>query len=78
MDNRTLTDIYNEIKKRPTPAADFVRELCETTHRSEITVRNWVTGKCRPDINVQKVIALHLHSEVDVLFPLNGNDHDNG
>ena len=70
MDNKTLTDIYSEIKKRPTPAADFVRELCETTHRSEITVRNWVPGKCRPDINVQKVIALHLHSEVDVLFPL--------
>lgn len=69
MKGKTLTEIYNEKKKLPTPAAKFIAELCELTHRSKITVILWVRGKVRPDINTQRVIAMHLKTDVETLFP---------
>ena len=69
MVNKTLREIYEEQKKRPTPATAFVNKLCEVTHRSEMTVRSWLTGKYRPDINTQIVLAQFLDSTVEDLFP---------
>lgn len=61
MKGKTLTDIYNEKKKLPTPAAKFIAELCELTHRSRITVIMWVKGRVRPDINT----TYHRHAPQD-------------
>ena len=69
MIGNTLTEIYNEKKKLPTPAANFIAELCELTHRSKITVIMWVKGRVRPDINTQRIIAMHLKTDVESLFP---------
>lgn len=76
MSNSSLIDIYNEIKRRPTPAADFIRELCEATNRCEMTVRAWVTGRIIPERNIQLLIAMHLQIDVDVLFPTKEPCHD--
>lgn len=69
MTNKTLKEIYEEQKKLPTPAQAFVTKLCEVTHRNEITVRGWLSGKNRPDINTQIVLAYHFKTNVDSLFP---------
>ena len=69
MSNKTLKEIYEEQKKLPTPANAFVSKLCEVTHRREITVRGWLSGKYRPDINTQIVLAMHFNTDVDTLFP---------
>jgi hypothetical protein len=76
MNNSSLIDIYNEIKKRPTPAADFIKELCEATNRCEMTVRAWVTGRIVPERNIQLLIAMHMQIDVDVLFPSKDSNHD--
>lgn len=76
MNNSSLIDIYNEIKKRPTPAADFIKELCEATNRCEMTVRAWVTGRIVPERNIQLLIAMHMQIDVDVLFPSKDTNHD--
>ena len=69
MSNKTLLEIYKERKSLPTPAMNFIRELSQVTHRSEMTVKGWLTGKFRPDINTQIVLAHHLNSEANILFP---------
>ena len=77
MKGKTLTDIYNEKKKLPTPAAKFIAELCELTHRSRITVIMWVKGRVRPDINTQRIIAMHLKTDIEILFPSKQQRHGN-
>ena len=69
MANKTLIEIYEEQKNMPTPAQAFVTKLCEVAHRNEITVRSWLSGKARPDINTQIGLAMHFRTDVDALFP---------
>ena len=69
MANKTLKDFYEEQKKMPTPADEFVAKLCEVTHRREVTVRGWISGKFRPDINTQIVLAQFLRTDASSLFP---------
>jgi len=71
MNENSLTGIYNRVKKEPTPAIAFIKELSKLTNRSIPTVRTWVTGKITPDTNIQKVISLHLNIKVEELFPQN-------
>ena len=70
MADKSLTSIYAQKKKMPTPADIFVKELCEVTHRSVCTVKSWVLGHHTPDINTQIMIANHLGSDPDKLFPI--------
>ena len=69
MANKTLKDYYEERKNMPSPADEFVSKLCEVTHRREVTVRGWLSGKFRPDINTQIVLAQYLQTDTDSLFP---------
>ena len=71
MNENSLTGIYNQRKKAPTPAVVFIEDLSTATNRSINTVRTWVTGKRVPDPNIQKVISLHLNISVEELFPQN-------
>jgi hypothetical protein len=34
-----------------------------------MSVRNWVVGRNRPDINTQILIAEHMGCDVETLFP---------
>ena len=75
MNNSSLIELYNEVKKKPTPAAKFISDLSEATNRCESTVRMWVTGRGEPEINVKKVISLFLGIEIDKLFPSQSQSH---
>lgn len=69
MISKTLREIYDEQKKLPTPANAFITMLCKVTHRQEMTVRGWLSGKYRPDINTRIIIAQHLKADANALFP---------
>ena len=75
MNNSSLIDLYNVVKKEPTPAAKFITDLSKATNRCESTVRMWVTGRREPEINVKKVISLFLGIEIDELFPSHSKSH---
>ena len=67
--NVSLVDYYKSLREQPLPSAEFIKKLKEITHRSEMSVRNWVVGRNRPDINTQILIAEHMGCDVETLFP---------
>ena len=69
MSNRTFTELYNERKNMPTPAQEFLAEVAKITHRSEFTVKMWLSGQQVPDMLVQSVIAEHFGVSIEGLFP---------
>ena len=66
---KTFNELYNERKNKPTPAQEFVAEVAKITHRSEFTVKMWLSGQQVPDALVQSVIAEHFGVDVAGLFP---------
>lgn len=68
--SKTFNDLYNESKSKPTPAQEFVALVARITHRSEFTVRMWLSGQQVPDALVQSVIAEHFGVAVEGLFPV--------
>lgn len=70
MSNKTFAELYEERKSKPTPAQEFVSEVARITHRSEITVRMWLSGQQIPDTLVQSVIADHFGVDMAGLFPI--------
>lgn len=69
MSNKTFAELYNEQKSKPTPAQVFLAEVARITHRSEVTVKMWLTGQQVPDTLVQSVIADHFGVAMEGLFP---------
>ena len=68
----TFIDLYNQAKAEempPTPAAIFIRLVANLTNRSEITVRTWLSGKYRPDVNVRNILGKYFNIDPDELFP---------
>lgn len=68
MKKKTFRELYEEAKQKPTPAQVFVSEIAELTHRSELTVRMWLSGQQIPDELVQAVIAQKFDVCADTLF----------
>jgi len=66
---RTFLQFYEIAKAEPAPATAFVRKVAEATHRTEITVRKWLSGKITPDINTQIILERHFNTPKEVLFP---------
>lgn len=69
MKTHSFTQIYENLKTKPTPCAQFVHEVANLTNRTEATVRKWIAGETRPDINVQVILEKHFDVPRDVLFP---------
>ena len=72
MERKTFKELYEEAKKMPTPAQGFVNEIAELTHRSELTVRMWLSGRQIPDELAQATIAKRYDVSIDSLFPKGG------
>ena len=53
----TLKQMYEELKKAPSPAQQFIKELAALTDRSELTVRLWLSGHHEPEPLIIKIIA---------------------
>lgn len=68
----TLVERYQQAKNqaRPVaPATAFIREIMEVTKKSEIAVRRWLSGETTPDALTQEVLAKHLDTTSEELFP---------
>ena len=68
MEEKTFIDLYLERKAMKTPAQEFVAEVASITHRSELTVRMWLSGQQKPDALAQSIIAEHFGVAVETLF----------
>lgn len=69
MKKKSLVEIYNDTKKLPTPAEQLIKELCNVTHRTSHTVKGWVRGHFRPDINTQIILSQYFGTDRETLFP---------
>lgn len=63
----TFKQIYLEVKAKPTPCQDFIREVAEVTRKAESTVRTWLCDT-EPDELTKKVLAAHFGVPEDELF----------
>lgn len=66
---KTFRELYEEELRKPTAAQRFVKEISELTHRSEVTVRFWLSGRQVPDELAQTIIAEKFNVDVKHLFP---------
>ena len=69
MKQKTFKELYEDAKILPTPAASFVTKIAEITHKTENTVRMWLSGNQQPDELTKSVIADYLKSDINTLFP---------
>lgn len=69
----TFKEIYLKAKARkrvvPTNAQLFIKEVANCTHKSEQTVRLWLSGVQRPDELTQAVLAAKFKTTPQELFP---------
>ena len=73
MNNKSLKEMYQELKRAQNPAQEFVCNIAEITQKSEATVRMWLSGSHYPDKLTQQVLSEKLGVDVKVLFPDNNN-----
>ena len=73
---KTFKELYDEELRKPTAAQKFVREVSELTHRSEVTVRMWLSGRQVPDELAQTLIAARYKVDVTSLFPREEQNQD--
>ena len=66
---KTFRELYDEELRKPTAAQQFIRDVSELTHRSEVTVRFWLSGRQVPDELAQTIIAKKYNVDVKHLFP---------
>jgi hypothetical protein len=66
---KTFKELYEEELRKPTAAQEFVKEVSKITHRSEVTVRMWLSGRQVPDELAQTIIAERYKVDVKTLFP---------
>lgn len=66
---KSFFDLYEEEKSKPTAAQVFVKNIAKLTHRSELTVRMWLSGQQTPDELVQSIIAKEYGVSQETLFP---------
>lgn len=69
MAEKSLKMLYEEQKNKPTAAQLFISEIATLTHRSENTVRMWLSGRQVPDELAKSIIAEKFQVSVNSLFP---------
>lgn len=72
MERKTFKELYRERMEMPTPAQMFVSEVARITHRSEQTIRQWLSGTQVPDLLARETIAGYFRVDADGLFPPGG------
>ena len=65
----TLSEMYDDLRKQPSPSQKLLRDLAELTCRSIQTVKLWITGQQTPPESVRRKIADYLEKDADELFP---------
>ena len=64
----SLRELYEELRKQPSPSRKFIKELAELTNRSELTVRLWLTGHHEPEPLIAQLIAKTYDLDPDTIF----------
>lgn len=66
----SLKALYEEKKLAQTvsPAKQMLKDLMEATGRSEVTVRQWILGKFKPEPIICNIIADKLNIDPNYLF----------
>lgn len=72
--SKSLADYYKELRAVESPANQLKRELVELTKMKPGTVAMWFCGKY-PDPYFQDIIAAHLNTPVEILFPPKSKNH---
>ncbi len=66
----TITNYYQSLPKAVSPRAEFVRDLVINCNVSEITVRQWMSGRFTPGEKAHRdYISQKTGIPVDELFP---------
>lgn len=65
----TFTELYENEKKKQTPAKSFVERVANAARASEATVRSWLCGSRNPDQLAKEAIANEFGATVEDLFP---------
>lgn len=76
MNKKSFLELYREKKQQKSPAQEFVSEVARITHRTETTVRMWLSGQQVPESLVCNIIAEHFSVDAESLFPINKQDHE--
>lgn len=66
----TLKELYLQKKKQTAPARAFVREVAAVAKKTEPAVYRWINGDAVPDALTQQVLADHLGTTPEELFPV--------
>ena len=65
----TFRERYDALPRIVSPKKEFVSHYANLVHRSESTMRMYLSGSRVPDILVKETIAKEIGEDVDVLFP---------
>ena len=65
---KTFKDCYEEVSTI-SPKKMWIQRIAKVTHRSEATVRMWLSGRQVPEVLIQEIIAKELGVPVEGLFP---------
>ncbi len=65
-------EYYQEEKKKPSPAKQFIHRIASLTKCDEKTVKFWISGTQKPSMPLRKIIAQHFGVDTNVLFPPEG------
>ena len=65
---KTFKDCYEEVSTM-SPKKMWIQRIAKVTHRSEATVRMWLSGRQVPEVLIQEIIAKELGVPVEGLFP---------
>ena len=67
MAKKTLKTVYEELTD--TQKRAFLTRIAVVTHKSEFTVKMWLSGRQRPDELTRHAVAKELGEPVEELFP---------
>lgn len=65
----TFKELYEEQRRKSTPAQDFIAEAARVTHKAKCTVKMWLVGRHAPDELAKTMLANHYGCKPEELFP---------
>lgn len=65
---KSFKECYEEVSTM-SPKKMWIQRIAQVTHRSEATVRMWLSGRQVPEVLIQEIIANELGVPVEGLFP---------
>ena len=65
---KSFKECYEEVSTM-SPKKMWIQRIAQVTHRSEATVRMWLSGRHVPEELIQEIISKELGVPVEGLFP---------